>query len=153
MVGDGGLTLTATAQRRTQCQIHQLLECQRKVKTARAAAHGMRDVVEAQEVRAAGDTEPRPDSALRSRLMSKKQLHDMAVGVRELSKRLGSLRLRMNVRSVFVLTKAYDEALVGKARELTAWLLAKERATPYIVYVVLELAMRGAVIANEAENP
>lgn len=59
----------------------------------------------------------------------------MAWGVRELSKRLGSIRLKLKVKAVFVLTKAHDETLIGYTREMVEWLLSKERATPYIVYV------------------
>ncbi|MDI1489364.1 MAG: hypothetical protein OHK93_008642 [Ramalina farinacea] len=59
----------------------------------------------------------------------------MAWGVRELSKKLGSVRLKLKVKTVFVLTKAHDVTLVKYTRELVEWLLAKERETPYIVYV------------------
>ena len=58
----------------------------------------------------------------------------MKWGVRELSKKLGSLRLRLNVKTVFILTKAHDEDLVEYTREVVKWLLCKERNTPYIVY-------------------
>ena len=59
----------------------------------------------------------------------------MALGVRELSKRLGSVRLKLRVKTVFVLTKAHDEGLIGYTSEVVEWLLSKDRATPYIVYV------------------
>lgn len=58
----------------------------------------------------------------------------MAYGVRELSKKLGSVRLRLKVKTVFMLTKAHDESLIGYTREMVEWLLSKERDTPYIVY-------------------
>ena len=60
----------------------------------------------------------------------------MAWGVRELSKRLGSVRLKLRVRTVFLLTKAHDEGLIGYTQEVVEWLLAKDRETPYIVYVL-----------------
>lgn len=67
-------------------------------------------------------------------MLTKRQLADMAYGVRELSKRLGSVRLRLKVKTVFLLTKAHDESLIGYTREMVEWLLSKERDTPYIVY-------------------
>ena len=70
-----------------------------------------------------------------SRLLTKKQLVDMAWGVRELSKKLGSIRLRLKVKTVFLLTKAHDEALIVYTREVVEWLLSKDRPTPYIVCV------------------
>ncbi|OAA60450.1 hypothetical protein SPI_05574 [Niveomyces insectorum RCEF 264] len=79
--------------------------------------------------------------ALNSRLLTKKQLSEMAWGVRELSRRLGSLRLRFRVRHIFVLTKIYDQDLVPKTRELTKWLLSHERDVAYTVHV--EQSLRG----------
>ena len=71
-----------------------------------------------------------------SRLLTKKQLSDMARGVRELSKKLGNLRLKLKVKTVFLLTKAHDEELIGYTRGVAEWLLSKEREIPYIVYAV-----------------
>jgi NAD+ kinase len=59
----------------------------------------------------------------------------MAWGVRELSRRLGSMRLKFRVKSIFLLTKIYDPELVFKTRELVRWLLDKERDVRYTVYV------------------
>lgn len=73
--------------------------------------------------------------ATSSRLLTKKQLSDMAWGVRELSKRLGSIRLKLKVRTVFLLTKAHDESLIENTREVAKWLLSEDRAVRYIVYV------------------
>ena len=70
-----------------------------------------------------------------SRLLTKKQLSEMAWGVRELSKRLGSIRLKLKVRTVFILTKAHDEELIGNTREMVRWLLSSERQVRYNVYV------------------
>ena len=70
-----------------------------------------------------------------SRHLTKKQLSEMAWGVRKLSKQLGSVRLKLKVHNIFVLTKAYDVTLIEKTRELVQWLLSKERNTPYVVYV------------------
>ena len=73
--------------------------------------------------------------ATHSRLLTKRQLSDMAWGVRELSKRLGSVRLKLRVKTVFVLTKAHDETLIAYTRELVDWLLSSQRGVPYLVYV------------------
>jgi NAD+ kinase len=74
-------------------------------------------------------------SATHSRLLTKKQLSDMAWGVRELSKRLGSIRLKLKVKTVFILTKAHDETLIENTREVIRWLLSEERQVRYTVYV------------------
>lgn len=44
------------------------------------------------------------------------------------------MRLRLKVKTVFLLTKAHDESLIGYTRDMVEWLLSKERDTPYIVY-------------------
>ena len=81
------------------------------------------------------DLIPEDQHAGHSRLLTKKQLSDMAWGVRELSKRLGSVRLKLKVRNVFLLTKAHDESLICNTREVTKWLLSPEREVRYTVYV------------------
>lgn len=73
--------------------------------------------------------------ALQSRLLTKKQLSDMAWGVRELSRRLGSIRLKPKVRSLFILTKIYDGALVPMTKEVVRWLLSSERDRRLTVYI------------------
>lgn len=75
------------------------------------------------------------DDEFHSRMLTKKQLSDMAWGVRELSRRLSSMRMRIRVKTIFLLTKIYDQELVPKTRELTRWLLDKQRDTRYTVYV------------------
>ncbi|KAH7318653.1 ATP-NAD kinase-like domain-containing protein [Stachybotrys elegans] len=72
---------------------------------------------------------------VRSHMLTKKELSDMAWGVRELSRRLSSMRIRVRVKTIFILTKIYDQDLVPKTRELTRWLLDKDRETRYTVYV------------------
>lgn len=73
--------------------------------------------------------------AMHSRLLTKKQLSEMAWGVRELSRRLGNMRLKFKAKSIFILTKACDYALIPKTRELTRWLLSKDREVRYTVYL------------------
>jgi NAD+ kinase len=82
--------------------------------------------------RLSGQTAP---AVVHSRHLTKRQLSDMAWNVRKLSKRLGSIKLKLTVKSVFLVTKAHDDSLVSLTREVTQWLLSKERGAPYTVYV------------------
>ena len=59
----------------------------------------------------------------------------MAFSIRELSKRLGSYRLKMKVRNIFLLTKAYDQSLIALTKEVAQWLLGKDSGGDYTVYV------------------
>ncbi|KAI0459828.1 ATP-NAD kinase-like domain-containing protein [Xylaria acuta] len=72
---------------------------------------------------------------IHSRLLTKKQLTEMAWGVRELSRRLGMVRLKFRVENIFLLTKPYDEDLIPKTRELAKWLLSKDRSVRYTIYI------------------
>ncbi|KAI0438046.1 ATP-NAD kinase-like domain-containing protein [Xylaria telfairii] len=72
---------------------------------------------------------------IHSRLLTKKQLTEMAWGVRELSRRLGMVRLKFKVENIFLLTKPYDEDLIPKTRELAKWLLSKNRSVRYTIYI------------------
>ena len=60
--------------------------------------------------------------------MSKKQLSDMAFGIRELSKKLAHIRVNLKVVNVFLLTKAHDATLIAKSRELADWLLENKNS-------------------------
>ena len=73
-------------------------------------------------------TSPGTDPHTQSRLLTKKQLSDMAYGIRELSKRLGHVRLKLNVRNVFLLTKAHDVHLIENTRHMSQWLLDQNDA-------------------------
>lgn len=75
------------------------------------------------------------DEELHSRLLTKRQLSEMAWGVRELSRRLGSVRLKFKAKNIFILTKIYDQELIPKTREVTKWLLSKDRDVRYTVYL------------------
>ncbi|KAL7925348.1 ATP-NAD kinase-like domain-containing protein [Trichoderma austrokoningii] len=83
------------------------------------------------------ETEPHPQQSdpVHSRMLTKKQLSDMAWGVRELSRRLSSMRIRFRVRTIFLLTKIHDSDLIVNTRALAQWLLSKERDVKYVVYV------------------
>lgn len=72
---------------------------------------------------------------IHSRTLTKKQLSDMAWGVRELSRRLSSMRIRFRVKTIFILTKIYDQDLIPKTRELARWLLSKDRDVRFTIYI------------------
>lgn len=72
---------------------------------------------------------------VQSRHLTKRQLSDMAWNVRKLSKKLGSIRLKLTVKTVFLVTKAHDESLISLTRKVTQWLLSQERDTQYVVYI------------------
>ena len=82
-----------------------------------------------------GEVSLSQDRVMQSRLLTKKQLSEMAMSVRLLAKKLGSIRVKLKIKTVFLLTKAHDQTLIGKTREVAKWLLSKERDVPYIVYV------------------
>ncbi|KAG1745339.1 uncharacterized protein EDB91DRAFT_1050050 [Suillus paluster] len=66
-----------------------------------------------------------------------KQLAETAVGVREMSKQLGRARIRSNIQSVLIVTKARDNRLIKLTRELALYLMLKPRqgGRGLIVYV------------------
>lgn len=110
--------------------MHHLLAKQRRSRTS--VANSLSNINEA--TKADKGVVIKNESATQSRMLTKGQLADMAYGVRELSKRLSNVRLKLKVKTVFLLTKAHDESLIGYTREMVDWLLSKERDTPYIVY-------------------
>ncbi|KAK0507707.1 hypothetical protein JMJ35_009596 [Cladonia borealis] len=122
---------TAEGRDTTACFVHHLLERERK--SRKANAHHLQEINE--DTKADKSVGTNNGQATHSRLLTKKQLSDMAWGVRELSKRLGSVRLKLRVKTVFLLTKAHDEGLIGYTQEVVEWLLSRDRETPYIVYV------------------
>ena len=114
-------------ERTTSCFLHQFLESR---KAGKGKITGLKDISEDNK----DDKTPlRSDTGVHSRLLTKRQLLEMASEIRDISKKLGNVKLKLQVKTVFVLTKAHDEALIELTRELTDWLLSKERDTPYIV--------------------
>ncbi|KAL5385120.1 hypothetical protein DPSP01_004932 [Paraphaeosphaeria sporulosa] len=126
----------ATAQRpahrrqKTQCFVHTLLEKHDgiSVKDRDASYEGL-----AQERMLDKDPHGHADESQHSRLLTKKQISDMAFGIRELSKKLAQIRLKLHVRNIFILAKAHDETLIKHTRETVDWLLTKDPG--YRVYV------------------
>ncbi|KAH0559076.1 hypothetical protein GP486_004345 [Trichoglossum hirsutum] len=130
MASSDGLNLSRQ-HKSTTCFVHSLLEVQKKER----ACERRLDLNGAPVVAGALDAVEMAMAKTPSRLLTKRQLSDMAWGVRELSKKLASIRLKMQVRTVFLLTKAYDETLLEYTREVTEWLLSPDRDSSYTVYV------------------
>lgn len=113
-------------QQRTSCYVHQLLEEQRQSSQVVPSSF-----VRNQKL----DKGMNDGDETHSRLLTKLQLSEMASEMRNLSKTLTNIRLKLRVKAVFLLVKAHDETLIGFSRELVDWLLSKDRDTPYLVYV------------------
>jgi NAD+ kinase len=66
-----------------------------------------------------------------------KQLAETAAGVREMSKQLGRARIRSNIQSILIVTKARDNRLIKLTRELALYVMLKPRqgGRGLIVYV------------------
>lgn len=118
---------------KTQCKVHQLLECQQKARRDKRHAI-LNDVNEDKPVDNPVLGEESQQDGLFSRMMTKRQLSEMALGVRDLSKRLGKIKLKINVKTVFLLTKIVDKKVIRETRALAEWLLNKDQERPYIVY-------------------
>jgi NAD+ kinase len=84
-----------------------------------------------------------------SRLLTKKQLSDMALGIRDLSKKLSHIKLKLNIRNIFLLVKAHDETLVEYTRELAQWLMQKDDTfTVYVGFVTGHVVL-GANVSQQ----
>ena len=117
-----------TANLRTSCFVHSLLSNHRLENEAS----------QNDEAREDGHTtdykhDHWDEQGKQSRLLTKRQLADMARSIRELSTKLGRFNIKLKVRSIFLLTKAHDEDLISKTRELAQWLLSGECGGPYVV--------------------
>ena len=111
--------------KRTACFVHSLLEVQRGFEKTNVSA-------------AQSEPSSRSDSPTRNREaetskkdlfthLSKKEISDMALGVRELSKHLGSARLKLNIHHILIVTKPGDHDLVDMSRKITEWLLQQRK--------------------------
>jgi len=122
----------AAQNQQTSCFVHTLLEQQHNAGHSTPSAEA-----EAQSRKAdkAPDQAADGQTNTQSRLLTKKQLSDMAFGIRELSKQLGHVRLNLKVKNVFLLTKAHDVTLIGHTRGVTEWLLDNKNSQdiPYTV--------------------
>ncbi|KAK5118874.1 hypothetical protein LTR62_000083 [Meristemomyces frigidus] len=127
---------TSTRQQ-TNCFVHSLLDSHSKSGQWTPSHEGVT------KERTADKDTPTPHDQngetrhMQSRLLTKKQLSDMAFGIRELSKKLGHVRLLLKIRNVFLLTKAHDQKLIGHTKDVVEWLLRQKNAEgqPYTVWV------------------
>jgi NAD+ kinase len=123
-----------------QCLVHKLVERTNVVSPGKAEPK-LPDIKEVDNGATSdgpnGSTSSPPDDmrVTHSRLLTKKQLSAMASSVRNLAKQLGTLKVRLKIKSVFLLTKAHDRTLIAKTREVAKWLLSKDRDVPYLVWV------------------
>jgi NAD+ kinase len=129
---DSKMARPQNGRRSTACIVHSLLEKHDGVKMDDhdSSYEGL-----AQERLMDKDPHSNAEVTQHSRLLTKKQISDMAFGIRELSKKLAQIRVKPNVRNIFILGKAHDETLIKYSRETTNWLLAKEAG--YTVCVML----------------
>ncbi|PSK43110.1 hypothetical protein B9Z65_7064 [Elsinoe australis] len=118
----------------TSCFVHALLEEQRQDGNNEKSDEG---ILQEKKADKNGDMPSKNGHHTDSRLLTKKQLSDMAFGIRELSKKLGHIRLNLKVRNVFILTKAHDNKLIEKTKEVACWLLdnKSEAGVSYTVWV------------------
>ncbi|KAH0848592.1 hypothetical protein AYO21_02798 [Fonsecaea monophora] len=123
---------------KSQCLVHKLVEKSSlgQQPLVESKLEQIDEIEPSSKLDVNGPTSGKDDiRATESRLLTKKQLSDMAMSVRTLAKRLGNLKVRLRVRAIFLLTKIYDKTLISKTKEVTRWLLSKDRSVPYIVYV------------------
>ncbi|KAK9479630.1 ATP-NAD kinase-like domain-containing protein [Lipomyces japonicus] len=64
--------------------------------------------------------------------ISHSSLVQTATGVRELAKRIGQARIKINVRSVLIVTKARDNSLISLTRQLARWLISTRAVNVYV---------------------
>lgn len=123
-------TRPQNGRKHTNCFVHSLLDGNNGiyVPSHNASYKGL-----AQERKVDKDPDGFLNAGHQSRLLTKKQISDMAFGIRELAKRLAHIRLKMNVQHVFLLAKAHDVTLIANTREVAKWLLTRDQ--PYKVYV------------------
>ena len=133
------ITKTLDPSSPSQCLVHKLVERTQRAQQPKAESKlDSIDEVQDEKPVVNGKTSPKSDEEARathSRLLTKKQLSDMAMSVRALAKRLGSLKVKLNIKTVFLLTKAHDKTLIAKTRDVARWLLSSERDVQYVIYV------------------
>jgi hypothetical protein len=135
------------SEEKIDCMVHQLIQAHRNeyVKAISSEAHGHDHATqshqdEAQVASALREADPLTrrldkdpygfakgmDKPVQTRLMSKKQLSGMAFGIRELSKRLAHIKLKLKVQNIFILGKAYDDTILHLTRDLARMLLERD---------------------------
>jgi len=125
----------------SQCYVHKLVERtsvgdQPKVENKLdGGLESIRESTDGGSVHRNVATPPEEPPATHSRLLTKQQLSEMALNVRNMAKKLSTVKVKLNIKSIFLLTKAHDPSLISKTRDLTEWLLSEKRGTKYTVYV------------------
>ncbi|KAK9470837.1 ATP-NAD kinase-like domain-containing protein [Dipodascopsis tothii] len=71
--------------------------------------------------------------------LTKRQLADITFSVRDLSKYLGNIRIKLAARQVMIVSKIWDSETVAQTRALADW-LAGERTTVYVEDVLKTMA-------------
>lgn len=107
----------------TSCIVHQILD---KQKGTPGTHTPNREAINAERKQ---DKDPEgndPNQHTQSRLLTKRQLSEMALGIRQLAKKLAHLQLKLKVKNIFILTKAHDKTLIHYTRQLAEWLLEKD---------------------------
>jgi NAD+ kinase len=139
---DGRPHRPTSKRQRTSCFVHALLEENSKSGHWKPSEEGlMRDRPADKDTPTLHDQDD-GHRHTQSRLLTKKQLSDMAFGIRELSKKLGHVRLMLKIRNVFLLTKAHDQKLIANTRDVTEWLLRQTNADGHMYTVWVEDTMR-----------
>ncbi|KAK9459886.1 ATP-NAD kinase-like domain-containing protein [Lipomyces oligophaga] len=64
--------------------------------------------------------------------LSHSSLVRTATGVRELAKRIGQATIKVNLRSILIVTKARDNSLIRLTRELARWLILTRKVNVYV---------------------
>ncbi|KAF8449729.1 ATP-NAD kinase-like domain-containing protein [Kalaharituber pfeilii] len=108
----------------SSCFVHALLEAQKAAEAGRAVPDVDSELHRNEKLGAS--------PGMDSRMLTKVQLTDLALGVRELSRRFASMQLRMKVKTFFLLTKPHDKNILKYTREIAVWLLSQP--DNYIVY-------------------
>jgi NAD+ kinase len=110
----------------TDCFVHQLLEGHRR--SAAEKHDGLHPGIQGRNNDSRGIPNIAEDlhNHVQSRLLSKKQLSDMAYSIRELSKRLAHIKIKLVVHNIFILGQAHDEEVVRYTHQLARWLLKKD---------------------------
>jgi NAD+ kinase len=121
--GTGKSSRPGSSRRSTECIVHTLLA---KHDGIRVEDHALSHEGLAQERRVDKDPHSNAGHTQHSRLLTKTQISDMAFGIRELSKKLSQIRLKLHVKNIFILGKAHDETLIKHSRDVADWLLTKD---------------------------
>jgi hypothetical protein len=127
----------------TDCFVHQLLDGHRRSAANTPSRPPLSQATNG-DGSETGSSYFRPkqlhSSGSHSRHLNKKQLSDMAFSIRELSKTLAHIKLRLSVQNIFILGKIHDDEVIQLTGELAEWLLQQDKHhkvydTKNLVYV------------------